>query len=105
MEPCEINPWLGYQRPAIFIGDSFDWVERVSINLTTQMLATLFDFTRLWQERKGREGGFDLLTLLQRDPNTRDLVERPNEYLGNLLLLIVGGNETTRNSISVGYWP
>ena len=26
------------------VGETFDWVERVSIELTTQMLATLFDF-------------------------------------------------------------
>jgi cytochrome P450 len=126
------------------VGETFDWVERVSINLTTQMLATLFDFpfeqrskltywsdigvgspeiaggtvtveertqglqeclaefTRLWHERKGRESGFDLISLLQRDPNTQDLVDRPLEYMGNLLLLIIGGNDTTRNSISGG---
>ena len=31
-------------------GETFDWVERVSIELTTQMLATLFDFP--FEERR-----------------------------------------------------
>ncbi|MEQ8693222.1 MAG: cytochrome P450 [Pseudomonadales bacterium] len=123
------------------IGERFNWVERVSIELTTQMLATLFDFpfderrklTRwsdvatspikaglvesheqrseelfeclnyfksLREERESRPLGTDLLSMLAHDAATRDMPDM--EFLGNLLLLIVGGNDTTRNSISGG---
>ena len=119
--------------------EEFDWVPRVSIELTTLMLATLFDFpledraklTR-WSDvaaaepgspivgsqeqrvselmecleyftqlKTGRDKGpanLDLLTMMARDAVTKD--QPPHEFLGNLLLLIVGGNDTTRNSMS-----
>jgi cytochrome P450 len=125
-------------------GEVFDWVPRVSIELTTQMLATLFDFpwedrhllpywsdtttssetvgnasitmarrqeilmecleyfTKLWHERQAAPPKFDFISLLAHDPATRNLLDNPIEYLGNLMLLIVGGNDTTRNSISGG---
>ena len=123
-------------------GETFDWVDRVSVELTTQMLATLFDFpfeerrkltrwsdvataapgagvidtveqrrdelmeclayfTRLWNERVNQaEPGNDLISMLANGENTKHM--QPMEFLGNLILLIVGGNDTTRNSISGG---
>ncbi|MBW1885805.1 MAG: cytochrome P450 [Deltaproteobacteria bacterium] len=127
------------------LDETFDWVDRVSIELTTGMLATLFDFpyeqrrkltfwsdmataspvqvgslgitegereaalmeclevfTKLWKERENKPQGerLDLITALANGAATRDLA--PMEYLGTLVLLIVGGNDTTRNSISGG---
>lgn len=126
------------------IGETFNWVDRVSIELTTAMLATLFDFPYeqrrrltfwsdmataspglvgatgtteadrraalmeclevfqgLWKEREGHEPDkLDFITALANGAATKDMT--PLEYLGTLALLIVGGNDTTRNSISGG---
>ena len=57
-------------------------------------------FTRLWNERVGQEPGNDLISMLAHGEATRNMPQE--EYLGNVLLLIVGGNDTTRNSISGG---
>tara|TARA_B110000467_G_scaffold162492_1_gene185895 strand:+ start:1 stop:948 length:948 start_codon:yes stop_codon:yes gene_type:complete len=124
------------------VSETFNWVDLVSIELTTQMLAILFDFpfedrrmltrwsdvatappgtgivdtaeqrrdelleclayfTRLWNERAAMENpGSDLISMLAHGEDTKDMP--PYEFLGNLILLIVGGNDTTRNSISGG---
>jgi len=121
---------------------TFNWVEKVSIELTTLMLATLFDFpledrrlltwwsdvatmnkklnpaalephermaelgkmleyfTRLWNERVNAPPRTDLVSMLAHGPSTRNMT--PMEYMGNLVLLIVGGNDTTRNSMTGG---
>ena len=120
-------------------GETFDWVDKVSIELTTMTLATLFDFPwddrrkltywsdiatagkesplyvsdehrreqlyecvdyfqRLWDERVNAEPKNDLISMLAHGESTKNMDR--NEYLGNLILLIVGGNDTTRNTIS-----
>jgi cytochrome P450 len=123
--------------------ETFDWVDRVSTELTTMMLATLFDFPwedrrkltwwsdvaianlhapdapvrseaerfaelsdmaeymgRLWNERANEPPKFDLLSMLAHGQATRDMPLR--EFMGTLGLLIVGGNDTTRNTMSGG---
>ena len=123
--------------------ETFDWVEHVSIELTTQMLATLFDYPferrrdltywsnvattnlkdpnalvtteeerftelkkmaaammALWNERVNAPPAADLISMLAHGEATRNM--DPMEFMGNCVLLIVGGNDTTRNSISGG---
>jgi cytochrome P450 len=55
-------------------------------------------FSRLWAERANAPPRGDLISLLAHGEATRDMPRM--EYLGNLVLLIVGGNDTTRNTIS-----
>ena len=124
------------------VGETFNWVDLVSIELTTQMLATIFDFpfedrykltywsgygnlrragwrsntlkserraalmecleyfTDLREKRGNEPPKIDLLSMLAHGKDTQNMP--PMEFLGNLILLIVGGNDTTRNSISGG---
>ncbi|MBV9420549.1 MAG: cytochrome P450 [Alphaproteobacteria bacterium] len=122
------------------IGEPFDWVDKVSIELTAMTLATLFDlpqeerrqlarwsdivtaapghgiidtfeekmmefqrfharFTELWNDRvNATEVKGDLISMLAHNPATRNM--EPREYFGNVVLLTVGGNDTTRNTIT-----
>jgi cytochrome P450 len=139
----QLEPMLRERTRKVLLGlprgEIIDWVDRVSVELTTQLLATLFDFpweerrklawwsdvatveegdlekdrqreaelldclayfTRLWHERASGEGRADLISLMARSEATRKL--DPMEYLGNIILLIVGGSDTIRNTISGG---
>jgi cytochrome P450 len=123
--------------------ETFDWVDRVSTELTALMLATLFDFPQaerrklthwsdvaianieaedavvkseaermaelttmaetmaaLWKERAAQPPKFDLISMMAHAEATKAMPMR--EFIGNFGLLIVGGNDTTRNSMSGG---
>ena len=142
LEPL-IRERVGKVLDSLPVGEVFNWVDKVSIEITTQMLATLFDFPfedrrklTFWSdvttadpvtlEKMGltqeqqREafyeclevfGGMfaeraelpptnDFISLMAHSPDMKDM--DPMNLLGNLILLIVGGNDTTRNSMSGG---
>ena len=147
--PANLNNWTAEIRErtgrlldSLPRNEPFDWVDKVSIELTTCMLATLFDFpfedrrlltwwsdvatmnkatnpealepaermaelgkmlgyfTKLWNERVNAPPKTDLVSMLAHGAATRNMP--PLEYMGNLVLLIVGGNDTTRNSMTGG---
>jgi cytochrome P450 len=140
LEPL-IRERAGQILDSLPIGEEFNWVRSVSVELTAQMLATLFDipqedrmklilwsdtsqnigdpeyfetpeegfqilfeclnyFQQVYDQRKTEPPKFDLISMLAHDESTNNM--SPQELLGNILLLIVGGNDTTRNSISGG---
>ena len=136
-----IRQRAGQVLDALPRNETFDWVDRVSVELTTQMLAALFDFpweerrklthwsdvattiplspehetqrqreliecgdyfAKLFKERQNQPPKSDLLSMMAHGDATRDL-DGAN-FLGNIILLIVGGNDTTRNSMSGGLY-
>ncbi|RXH06673.1 cytochrome P450 [Bradyrhizobium vignae] len=121
--------------------EPFDWADRISTELTSMMLATLFDvpledrrkltywsdvrlsvvgapdslinseeermaemaemaayFRAIWDRRIHEPPKFDLISMLAHGEATRNM--DLGTFVGNLVLLIIAGNDTTRNSMS-----
>jgi cytochrome P450 len=55
-------------------------------------------FVGLWNEKVNAPPQADMISMLAHHPETRHMA--PREYFGNVVLLTVGGNDTTRNTIS-----
>lgn len=135
----QLRTWSIEVLDRLPIGEPFDWVDRVSVELTARALALLLGFPQersrdlirwseatvalpgtpafptladklrvmqeclatfdsIWEERLKAPAGNDLISMLAGSPDTRDM-PRP-EFHGNILLLIVGGNDTSRSSMS-----
>ncbi len=142
LEPL-IRERVGKVLDSLPVGETFNWVDKVSIEITTQMLATLFAFPfedrrkltfwsdvatadpvtletmglnadeqraalyeclevfgAMYAERAELPPTNDFISLMAHNPEMKDM--DPMNLLGNLILLIVGGNDTTRNSMSGG---
>jgi cytochrome P450 len=136
---ADSNRRTGEVLDSLPIGKPFDWVNDVSMELTTQMLAIFFDFPweerrnltrwsdvlgdveqfgdvearkyrlsiafemgaafqKLWEEKAKNPGKFDLISIMLQSDAMKHMSQE--EFMGNLILLIVGGNDTTRNSMS-----
>jgi cytochrome P450 len=121
------------------VGETFDWVERVSTELAAATLATLLgfpqqerrrllrwsdvmvakpggpvvasleaklaemhgcfdEFAQIWRERRSGSPGTDLISLMAQGRDTAALPYA--ELCGTAMLLIVAGNDTTRNAMS-----
>jgi cytochrome P450 len=135
----DIRQRTGELLDSLPMGENFDWVDKVSIELTTGMLALLFDFPwadrrkltfwsdwagdielandpdrldermghlmemggyfkRLWDERVDKAPTPDLISMMIHSDAMSEM--GMEEFMGNLVLLIVGGNDTTRNTMS-----
>jgi cytochrome P450 len=135
----EVRERTGAVLDSLPIGRAFDWVDQVSIELATGMLAKLFDFPwanrenltrwsdvlgdirmfetlekrqfrlqnafemgmafrQLWDSKKDQPPSNDLISIMLNSDAMAEMDE--GEFMGNLILLIIGGNDTTRNTMS-----
>ena len=135
----EVQGRVGAVLDSLPIGQAFDWVDKVSIELATGMLAKLFDFPwasrenltrwsdvlgdirmfetvekrqfrlqnafemgmafrQLWDSKKDQPPSHDLISIMLNSDAMSEMDE--GEFMGNLILLIIGGNDTTRNTMS-----
>jgi cytochrome P450 len=135
----QLRTWSEEILDRLPVGKPFDWVDRVSVELSARTLALLLGFPQersrdlirwseatvalpgtpafptladklrvmqecfatfdaIWEERLRAPAGDDLISMLAGRPETRDMPR--SEFRGNILLLIVLGNDTSRSSIS-----
>jgi cytochrome P450 len=123
--------------------ETFDWVEKVSSELTVAMLSTLLDFPfeeraklsywsdaftcdyaapdavvrtneakaallqqmadkfrLLWRQRISQERKLDLISMMAHNPSMTNMPE--SQFIGNMVLLLVGGYDTTKNAMTGG---
>ena len=139
MEPL-IRERAGEILDSLPIGEEFDFVDKVSVELTAMTLATLFDYPQekrrqltrwsniltsepgpgmpaetheeknaarreffvamsdIVERRRAEPPRMDFLSLMALSPHSQNYTQ--SEMVGDLGVLLVGGNDTTRNTIS-----
>jgi cytochrome P450 len=112
----DVSMELTTQMLAIFF--DFPWEERNNLSYWSDVLGDVerFDtleerlarrevayemgaaFMKLWQHKAQNPGKHDLISMMLQSDAMSHMSQE--EFMGNLILLIVGGNDTTRNSMS-----
>ncbi len=99
--PLEERHKLSFWSDALMCDYS---AENAEVKSDEERAAVLYQmagrFKSLWSDRLTQEPRLDLISMMAHNPAMREMSEM--QFIGNLVLLIVGGYDTTNNSMSGG---
>lgn len=90
----DLSTFTDFDAPDALVRDEFEKFEKLK-----EMAAY---FKVLWDERAAIAPRPDLISMMAHSPATQNMTLK--KFMGNLTLVIVVGNDTTRNSMTGGLW-